>query len=53
MYQQAPYTDCSEEEYNEAVLAMPKDIDWSSFFEEEDNTIGQQTLACSAGNCEI
>lgn len=53
-YQQAPYTDCSKEEYEAAVLAMPTDIRWEEFIEQEDNTIGQQTLACSAsGGCEI
>ena len=52
-YVQAPYTDCSEEEYNAAVAAMPTDIDWSSFVETDDNTEGAQTLACSSGSCEI
>lgn len=52
-YQQAPYEDCSKEEYEAALAAMPVDVDWSKFIEEEDNTIGQQTLACSAGSCEI
>lgn len=51
-YQQAPYTDCSQEEYEAAVAAMPT-VDWSQFVEHEDNTIGQQTLACTAGSCEI
>ena len=52
-YQQAPYTDCSKEEYEAAVADMPKDIDWSKFIEQEDNTTGQQQLACTAGSCEI
>jgi len=52
-YLQAPYTDVSKEEYEAAVLAMPKDIDWSKFSEQEDNTTGQQQLACTAGGCEI
>jgi len=52
-YQQAPYEDCSKEEYEAAVAAMPAEIDWSKFIEQEDNTIGQQTLACTAGSCEI
>lgn len=52
-YQQAPYTDCTAEEYEAAVLAMPQDIDWSTFIEIEDNTVGAQTLACSSGHCEI
>ena len=34
---------------------MPKAIDWSklSVYEEEDNTAGSQTLACSGDVCEI
>jgi len=52
-YQQAPYTDCSKEEYEAAVAEMPVDIDWSKFIEQEDNTTGQQQLACTAGSCEI
>ena len=52
-YQQAPYTDCNQEEYEAAVAAMPADIDWSEFIEEEDFTVGAQTLACSSGSCEI
>jgi ribonucleoside-triphosphate reductase len=52
-YVQAPYTDCSKEEYDDAVSKMPSDIDWSTFVELEDFTEGTQTLACSGGNCEI
>jgi ribonucleoside-diphosphate reductase alpha chain len=53
-YQQAPYTDASKEEYEAAVLAMPSNIDWSEFIEQEDFTTGAQNLACSAGGgCEI
>lgn len=53
-YQQAPYTDASKEEYEAALDQMPKDIDWSKFIEAEDNTTGQQQLACTAsGGCEI
>jgi len=32
---------------------MPKDIDWSTFIEQEDFTTGAQNLACTAGSCEI
>jgi len=52
-YQQAPYTDASKEEYEAALAAMPVDIDWSEFIEQDDNTTGAQTLACTAGGCEI
>jgi len=54
-YQQAPYQDCSKEDYEELLSAMPKDIDWSelSQYEDEDNTAGSQTMACSGDTCEI
>lgn len=52
-YQQAPYTDCSKEEYEAAVAAMPQEVRWEEFIEAEDNTISAQTLACSSGSCEI
>jgi ribonucleoside-triphosphate reductase (thioredoxin) len=52
-YQQAPYEDCTKEIYNSLLKDTPKYIDWTSFIEEDDNTIGQQTLACTGGTCEI
>lgn len=51
-YRQSPYETCSEEEYNELKSKMPK-IDWNLFKETTDNVEGVQTLACSAGACEI
>lgn len=54
VYQQAPYTECSEAEYEELASKMPT-VAWSRLreFEKEDTTTNQQTLACSAGTCEI
>jgi len=54
-YEQAPYQEITEEEYNEAKAKMPSSIKWEdlSHFEFEDTTSGSQTLACSAGACEI
>ena len=52
-YQQAPYTDCSKEEYEAAVASMPTNIDWENFIEEDDFTVGAQSLACTSGGCEI
>ena len=54
-YQQAPYQDCDEAVYQEMLDKMPKRIDWSklSEYENEDNTSGSQTLACSGDSCEI
>lgn len=52
-YRQAPYEECSEQDYNNLVAAMPKELDWDSIVEETDNVEGTQTLACAAGGCEI
>ena len=54
-YQQAPYQDCTKEDYEELLTIMPKSIDWSelSEYENEDNTAGSQTMACSGDTCEI
>lgn len=55
VYQQAPYQDCSKEEYEVFLQKMPKNVDWNelSKFEKTDETIGAQELACTAGGCEI
>ena len=55
VYEQAPYQDCTEEHYVEFAKKMPEDIDWTSLkdYEQEDNTIGNQTLACTADSCEV
>ena len=54
-YKQAPYQDCSEEEYQELYSKMPKNVDWTglSDYEQQDYTAGSQELACSAGVCEV
>ena len=54
-YQQAPYQDCSEMEYEEALKKMPSRIDWSKLtdYEKEDTTKGSQTMACVGGVCEL
>jgi ribonucleoside-diphosphate reductase alpha chain len=52
-YRQAPYEECSKEEYEKLVAKMPAAIDWDSLKEETDNVEGAQTLACVAGHCEI
>jgi ribonucleoside-diphosphate reductase alpha chain len=55
VYQQAPYQDCTQEEYEIFLAKMPKNVDWNelSKFEKTDETIGMQELACSANGCEI
>lgn len=52
-YRQAPYETVSEQQYNELLEKMPKEINWEGFTEYEDNVEGTQTLACSAGGCDI
>lgn len=56
VYAQAPYQDCTAQEYEALVSKMPQIVDWSSLekFEKSDQTVGSQELACSAaGGCEI
>jgi len=55
-YRQAPYQDCTKEEYNNVLKTIPQDVDWKdlSQYEEVDYTVASQELACSAdGGCEI
>ena len=54
-YQQAPYQDCDKSDYETLLSLMPKEIDWSNLtdYEQEDNTAGMQTMACSGDSCEI
>jgi ribonucleoside-diphosphate reductase alpha chain len=54
-YQQAPYQEVGKSEYEEMLSLMPEKIDWEllSEYEQEDNTAGSQTLACSGDSCEI
>jgi ribonucleoside-triphosphate reductase (thioredoxin) len=51
-YRQAPYEECTEEEYNKLKAAIPV-IDWTLLREETDNVEGAQMLACVAGVCEV
>ena len=55
-YRQAPYQDCSKEEYNELSEKMPKDVNWASLaeYETQDYTSASQEFACtSEKGCEI
>ena len=54
-YRQAPYQDCTKEQYDKLFREMPKNINWMKLqeYEEQDMTAGSQDLACSAGSCEI
>jgi ribonucleoside-triphosphate reductase len=53
VYQQAPYTTITEDEYKIAVAKMPQLINWDSFSEDFDNTTASQELACVGNSCEI
>ena len=54
-YQQAPYQECGRSEYEALLSFMPKTINWAELadYEQEDNTSGSQTMACSGDSCEI
>jgi len=55
-YRQAPYQEITEAEYLQWLEKHPEPaINWSdlSKYEQEDNTAGSQTYACSGGSCEI
>jgi ribonucleoside-diphosphate reductase alpha chain len=54
-YQQAPYQDCTEEEYNALKEDMPKHIDWTRLgdFEKEDTTSSGKEFACTSDACEV
>lgn len=52
-YRQAPYTDCSEDEFVKLVNQTPVTIDWSEFNEDSDYTTAAKEYACMGGTCEI
>jgi len=54
-YQQAPYEDCTEEVYLEALAAMPDAVMWDRIedFELTDSTKSMKTLACDGNVCEL
>ena len=52
-YRQAPYETIDQYTYHDMMAKMPTDIDWNLFIEKTDNVEGAQTLACTAGGCEI
>lgn len=53
-YRQAPYQECTEEEYKAMLAKMPV-FDWNALseFERDDSSVKVRELACSAGVCEI
>jgi len=55
IYRQAPYQECTEQEYHQLLQKMPANVDWSilSNYEQSDLTEGSQEYACNSGSCEI
>ena len=53
-YRQAPYTECSQEEYENLKAIMPT-FNWDdlSIFETEDKTTSARELACVSGSCDL
>ena len=52
IYKQAPFEDCTKEEYEEMIKNLQK-IDLTKVVEIEDNTNLAGELACAGGACEI
>ena len=52
-YRQAPYEECTEEDYKKLLAQQPTGIDWDNFQEYDDNVEGVQMLSCTAGGCTI
>lgn len=55
VYQQAPYEDIDKATYDKLQKKQPKQINWNELmsYEKEDTTKSSQTLACTAGACEV
>ena len=53
-YAQAPYQECTEDDYKELLKVMPS-VEWLELaeFEQEDYTVASQELACVGNSCEI
>lgn len=54
-YKQAPYQECTKDEYEAFMERMPASLDWTKLreYEKEDTTTGSRELACQGNNCEI
>ena len=51
-YQQAPFEDITEEEYNSRIVKL-KELDLTKVTEQDDNVEFGQVAACAGGACEI
>jgi ribonucleoside-triphosphate reductase (thioredoxin) len=52
-YRQAPYEECTEQQYKDLLAKIPQAISWDLLKEETDNVEGVQTLACTGGSCDL
>lgn len=54
-YRQAPFQECTKEEYEAMLERMPSTIRWEllSDYEKEDTTTSSHELACVGGICEV
>ena len=52
---QAPYQECTEEDYEVLLKDMPMDIDWTELaeYEKVDTTEGMKEFACTGTSCEF
>lgn len=53
-YKQAPYTECTQEDYDDLLSRMPA-FNWERLehFEKDDSTVNVREMACTSGVCEI
>ena len=53
-YRQAPYTECTKEEYEAQLAKMPA-FNWSALaqYEVDDTSVNTRELACTSGSCEL
>lgn len=52
-YRQAPYQECTREEWDALVAKTPTSIDWSLFSEDTDYTEGSKEYACVGNVCSL
>jgi len=55
VYRQAPYEAITKAQYDEFSKMVPANVDWSDLklYEQNDQTVGSQTIACSGNVCEV
>jgi len=55
IYENAPYEEVTEEQYEQLCKEFPDDIKWGKLteIESEDGTMTSTEFACSGGNCEL